>query len=121
MLIHKNETHEGHLRNFLSLVYSTEGLSTYFWIKKILKQSPKIKTFRYVLQFSSIPFWNVFQKSTIFFLKFSNIREGSKLFFFLLDISIYIIEQYTNLKYIKHQEKQITFKSEYIYVINHPT
>ena len=34
----------------LSLIYSTEGLSTYFWIKKFLEQSVKIKTSRNVLQ-----------------------------------------------------------------------
>ena len=39
---------------FLSLIYSTEGLSTHFWIKKILEQSPKIKTLRNVLQSSTV-------------------------------------------------------------------
>ena len=54
-----------------------------------------------ILEFSS-KFYNIFGKF--------NIRESYILLFFLLDCSIYIIEQYTNLKYIKHQEKQLTFK-----------
>ena len=49
MLIHKDEIHKGALPSFLSLIYSTEGLSTHFCIKKTLEQSPKIKTFRNVL------------------------------------------------------------------------
>ena len=52
--------------------------------------------------------------------KFFEIREISRLFFILLVCTIFIIERYTNLKYIKHQEKQRTFIKERIYVINHP-
>ena len=37
MLIHKDEIHQGALRNFLSLMYSTEGFSIHFWIKNILE------------------------------------------------------------------------------------
>ena len=43
-----------------------------------------------------------------------DIQESSRLFFCFLDCSIYIIEQFTNLKCIKHLEKQMTFKKEYI-------
>ena len=81
------------------------------WIKIILEQSPKIKTFRNVLQsptvFYSGMFYEVLQYSVG---KFFNIRENSRIFFFLLDSSIYIIEQYINLKYIKYQVEQIPFK-----------
>ena len=51
MLIHKDEIHKGDLRNFLSLIYSLDGLF-HFWKKKILEQSPMIKTFLNVLQYS---------------------------------------------------------------------
>ena len=54
MLILKDEIHKGPLPNFLSLIYSTEGLSTDFWKKNILEQSSKIKTFRNVLQSSTV-------------------------------------------------------------------
>ena len=76
MLTDKEEIHKGALRNFLSLIYSTEGLSTYFWIKKILEQSPEIKTFfRFykVLQYSIPECSTKFYK--ILLAKFFNIRE----------------------------------------------
>lgn len=50
MLIHKAEIHKGDLRNFRSLIYRTEELSTHFWIKKTLEQS----LFRNVRQSSTI-------------------------------------------------------------------
>ena len=49
MLIHKDEIYKGDLRNFLSLINITEGLHTYFWIKKLPEQSPKIKMWRVVI------------------------------------------------------------------------
>ena len=71
---------------FLSLIYSTEGLSTHFWIKKILEQSPKIKTLRNVLQSSTVFHSGMFYKLYNMLLeKFFNIRESSRLFLFLLD------------------------------------
>ena len=54
MLIHKNEIHKGDPQNFLSLIYSTEVLSTQFWVKKILEQPHEIETFRNVLQKSTV-------------------------------------------------------------------
>ena len=51
-----------------------------------------------------------------FLLENSRTFEKVQAILFFLDSSICIIEQYTNLKYIKHQEKQITLK-KYIYVI----
>ena len=50
MLIHKDEIDNGDLPNFLFLIYSTVGLSTYFLIKKILEKSLKMKTFQNALQ-----------------------------------------------------------------------
>ena len=76
MLIHKDEIHKCALRNFLSTIYSTERLSTYFWITKILEQSPKIKTFRNFLQYYNL------ECSTKF--------DSSRLFVFLLDSFINI-------------------------------
>ena len=115
MLIHKEEIHKGALPNFLSLIYGTTGLSTHSWIKKILELSSKMKTLLNVLQSSTVfhseMFYKVLQYSIA---KLLNIQEIFRLFFFLLDYSIHIIEQYNNLKYIKLQEKQITFKQEYI-------
>ena len=108
MLIHKDEIHKGDLWNFLYLKNSTRGLSIYFRIKKILKQSPKINNFQKFQQSSTVfrcgMFYKVLQYS---FGKFCNSREF-QIILFLLDTSIYIIEQNTNLKYIKHQEKQIS-------------
>ena len=89
MLIHKDEIHKGALPNFLSVINSTEGLPSYFWIKNILEQSPKIKTFRNVLQSSTVfhfgMFYKVLQNSIETFF---NIRESSRLFFYLFDCSI---------------------------------
>ena len=98
MLIYKDDP-----RYILSVIYSTMGFSTYFWIKKNLEQSPyKIKTFRNVLLEYS--------------LTFEKIPDYS---FFLLDSVTYIIEHYTDLKYIKHQEKQITLKmNTFMYLIS---
>ena len=50
-------------KNFLSLIYKTEGLSTHFWIKKILEQSSKIKAFRNILQSSTISHDGMFYNS----------------------------------------------------------
>ena len=73
MLIHKDEVHKGDLQNFLSLSYSTDGLSTYFWIKKILEQSPKIKTFQNVPQNSTVfhsgTFYNILSETCSTFEK----------------------------------------------------
>ena len=94
MLIHEVEIHIGPLPNFLFLIYSTEGLSKYFWIKNNLEQSPKIKAFRNVLQSSTIfhsgMSYNVLQCSIG---NFFNIRESSRLFYFLLDCYIGINAQ----------------------------
>ena len=106
----------------LSIAYlKYRGTFYILWIKIILEQSPMIKNFWNVLQsptvFYSGMFYEVLQYSVG---KFFNIRESSRIKFFLLDSSIYIIEQYINLKYIKYQVEQITFK-RFIFVINSPT
>ena len=44
MLIYKDEIHIGDLRNVITLIYSTEGFSTYLWIKKIIELVSKIET-----------------------------------------------------------------------------
>ena len=74
-------------------------------MKKNLEQSPKIKTFQNILQSSthaipecSTKFYNILLDNSSTFEK---VQDYS---FLLLDSSIYIIEQYTNLKYTKHQE-----------------
>ena len=74
------------LRNFLSLIRSTEGLSTHFW------------TFYNVLQSSIIFSWKILQ----------NLRKF-QIILFLSRFSIYIIEHYTNLKIIC-QENLKNFK-----------
>ena len=81
MLIHKDEIHKGDLWNVLSLIYSTVGLSTYFWIRKILEQSPKIKTLQNVLQRPTVLHSEMFYKLQYSIGKFFNIRESSRLFF----------------------------------------
>ena len=68
MLIHKDEIHKSTLPNyFLSLICSAEGSSTYFWIKNILEQSPKIKIFHNVLQSSTVFHSGMFYK-VLFYL-----------------------------------------------------
>ena len=62
MLVHKDEIHKGALGNFLSLIYSTEGIFTHFWIEKILEQSSKIKTIRNILQSFAIVHYGIFYK-----------------------------------------------------------
>ena len=82
--------------------------------RDFLRISGKFSHIRNVLQsytiFHSEMFYKVLQYSIGKFVESS----CSRLFFFLLDSSIYIIEQYTNIMFIKHQEKQITFINECI-------
>ena len=105
----------------LYLLFIVQRNFLHISIQKILKQFPKIKTFQNVLRSSTVFHSGIFYKVLNYSIgKFFNIRESSRLFLFLLDSSIYIIEQCTNFKYIKYQEKQITFKNEYFHVIDHP-
>ena len=77
-----------------SISYSTEGLSTHFWIKNIVEQSPKIKIPRNVLQRSAIYNSGIFYNVLQWFIgKFFNIGESFRIFFFLLNCSIYISKQ----------------------------
>ena len=82
--------------------------------RDFLRISGKFSNIGNVLQsytiFHSEMFYKVLQYSIGKFFESS----CSRLFFFLLDSSIYIIEQYTNIMFIKHQEKQITFINECI-------
>ena len=114
ILFHKGEIHKGTLPSFLSLIYGTEGLSTHCWIK-ILEYSPTSKTFWNILPSSTVFHSGMFYNVLLYSIEnIFDIQESSRLFFCFLDCSIYIIEQFTNLKCIKHLEKQMTFKKEYI-------
>ena len=67
-----------------SLIYSTEGRSTDSWIKMIFKQPPKIKTFRNVLQrstmFHSRMFYKVLPYSILDFFKIRHTMKLVRLF-----------------------------------------
>ena len=68
---------------FLTLIYYTEGLSTYFWIKRMLKQSPKVKTFRNVQQsFTNFHFGMFYKVLQYSIENFFNIRASCRVFFF---------------------------------------
>ena len=79
----------------LSISYfcSTEGLSTYFWIKKILEQSPYTKTFQNVLQSSTVFHSRMFYKVLHILWKILQHSRKFQISLFLLDSSIYIMEQ----------------------------
>ena len=75
MLIHKDETHKCALRTFLYLIYSKEGLTTYFLKKKIFEQSRKIRTFRNVLQCPTVFHTGMFYKVLQYYVEHSSTFE----------------------------------------------
>ena len=69
--------HKDALPNFLSLIESTEGLSTFCWLKNVLEQSPKITTIRNALQSSTRFHFGIFDILLENFLTFENVSGYS--------------------------------------------